>query len=54
MASKRGMKWGDDDDDYLPPREVHGPNADGIKTVIEYKFKIHPKAQKQDADMGIR
>lgn len=32
------MKWGDDDDDYLPPREVHGPNADGIKTVIEYKF----------------
>lgn len=30
--------WGDEDhDDYLPPRQVTGPDANGVKTVVEYK-----------------
>ena len=40
MASSR-PRWGDtlDDDDvgFLPPTEVTGPDAKGIKTVVEYK-----------------
>ena len=32
--------WGDEgaDDDYLPPPQVTGPDANGVKTYIEYKF----------------
>ena len=30
--------WGDDDDQsVLPPRTETGPNADGIKTIVEWK-----------------
>ena len=32
--------WGgdnDDDDSVLPPRTETGPNADGIKTIVEWK-----------------
>ena len=37
MAGK--MRWGDtlDDDDFLPPTTVTGPDAKGIKTMVEYK-----------------
>ena len=37
MTSK--MRWGDtlDDEDFLPPTTVTGPDAKGIKTMIEYK-----------------
>lgn len=33
------MRWGDtlDDDDFLPPTTVTGPDAKGIKTMVEYK-----------------
>lgn len=33
------MKWGDaeDEDDTLPPRSETGPDAKGIKTIIDYK-----------------
>ena len=34
-------RWGDtlDDDDvgFLPPTEITGPDAKGVKTVVEYK-----------------
>lgn len=41
------LRWGelfdgDDDDEYLdfllPPKEVYGPDQNGIKKVVEYKF----------------
>ena len=34
-------RWGDtlDDDDvgFLPPTEISGPDAKGVKTIVEYK-----------------
>lgn len=37
MSGRRN--WGDEDDDtYLPPAKVSGPDDQGIKTVVEYKF----------------
>ena len=46
MASQR-RNWGDEEDDsYLPPTSVTGPDADGIKTVVEYKFdEAHRKVK---------
>ena len=36
--------WGDEDhDDYLPPRQVTGPDANGVKTVVEYKHNEEGK-----------
>ena len=41
MAVSSRPRWGDtlDDDDvgFLPPTEVTGPDAKGIKTIVEYK-----------------
>ena len=37
-----GRGWGDEDfqdeEGFLPPKEVTGPDARGIKTEIEYAF----------------
>jgi translation initiation factor 3 subunit G len=38
MASGK-VRWGDtlDEDDILPPRLESGPDAKGIKTIIDYR-----------------
>lgn len=43
-----GGTWGDDglEDDYLPPKQVTAPDANGIKTIIEYKYNSDGKKVK--------
>jgi len=43
MAGFSNNRWGDDED-YLPPREESAPDAEGIRTIVEYKF--NEKGQK--------
>tara|TARA_A100001015_G_C14985849_1_gene711505 strand:+ start:344 stop:1234 length:891 start_codon:yes stop_codon:yes gene_type:complete len=42
--------WGDDGetsaDRYLPPTQIVGPDEDGIKTIVEYKFNKDGKKQR--------
>ncbi|XP_059281173.1 eukaryotic translation initiation factor 3 subunit G-like [Lycium ferocissimum] len=44
MAVERKMRWGELEDDaedldfLLPPKQVFGPDSNGVKKVVEYKF----------------
>ncbi|KAJ0410408.1 hypothetical protein P43SY_002740 [Pythium insidiosum] len=33
-----GSRWGDDDDDLLPPRTESEPDANGVRTIVEWKY----------------
>jgi len=44
MTSISNRSWGDDDENYLPPSTVTGPDANGIKTYTDYK--LNNKKQK--------
>lgn len=33
-----GSRWGDEDDDVLPPRTESEPDAQGVRTVVEWKY----------------
>ncbi|CAN7002043.1 eukaryotic translation initiation factor 3 subunit G [Brassica rapa] len=53
------FKWGemDEDDDLdflLPPKQVIGPDANGLKTVIEYKFNDEGKKVKITTKSRVR
>ncbi|TYZ68164.1 hypothetical protein PybrP1_004702 [[Pythium] brassicae (nom. inval.)] len=33
-----GSRWGDDDDDFLPQRTESEPDANGVRTIVEWKY----------------
>lgn len=41
-----GSRWGDDDDEVLPPRTESQPDANGIRTIVEWKFNADGKKVK--------
>lgn len=50
MQRSNNFRWGDMDDDedldLLPPKQVIGPDQNGVKKVIEYKFNDEGKKVK--------
>ncbi len=47
------MTWADeDDDDFLPPRQESAVNAQGIKTVVEWK--LNSKGEKEKTTSKVK